>query len=244
MTTTSIDGFLIVDKPAGMTSRDAVNRIQRQLPRKTRIGHTGTLDPLATGVLVLCIGRATKLADTVQAMGKVYRTAIRLGATSTTDDADGEVRERDGGLEVTEQRILSLLPQFVGVVQQVPPAFSALKVQGRRAYDKARRGEEVVLNPRSVRIDRIDLLSYRWPDLVLEIACGKGTYIRSIARDLGQALGCGGYVRELRRFCVGPFEAERAVGVDADRAMVLSHLIPIATLDQGSSIPDHGIAPE
>lgn len=227
-----------------MTSRDAVNRIQRQLPPKTKIGHTGTLDPLATGVLVFCIGRATKLADTVQAMGKVYRTVIRLGATTTTDDADGKVQERDGGLEVSEQQILSLLPQFVGVIQQVPPVFSALKIQGRRAYDKARRGEEVVLNPRPVRIDRIELLSLTWPDLVLEIACGKGTYIRSIARDLGQVLGCGGYVRELRRLSVGPFKAEQGVGVDADRAIALRHLIPVAALDQASSIPDDGNAPE
>jgi tRNA pseudouridine55 synthase len=199
-----------------MTSRDAVNRVQRWFPRKTKIGHTGTLDPLATGVLVLCVGAATRLADYVQAMGKTYISRFRLGATSTTDDADGAITETPNATPPTREQINLALTSFIGTIEQTPPAFSALKVDGQRAHDLARKGEDVELRARPVRIDAIRVLAYEWPFLDVEIDCGKGTYIRSIARDLGAKLGVGGMVQTLRRTRIGPFTAEQGISLDAE----------------------------
>jgi tRNA pseudouridine55 synthase len=223
-----MNGLLVVDKPGGMTSRDVVNRVQRWFPRKTKIGHTGTLDPLATGVLVVCIGAATRLADYVQAMGKTYRSRFRLGATSTTDDADGTMTPTAAASPPTREQIDAALLPFVGCVEQVPPAFSALKVDGRRAHDLARRGDAVELAARPVRIDAIRVLGYNWPFLDVEVDCGKGTYIRSIARDLGANLGVGGMVETLRRTRVGPFAAEQGIGVDATPVEARAKLLPMA----------------
>jgi len=225
-----MNGFLVVDKPAGMTSRDVVNRAQFWFPRRTKIGHTGTLDPLATGVLVLCIGAATKLADRVQAMPKQYDARIRLGATSNTDDADGEVVESPTAPIPTLAMIESAIPAFVGTIQQLPPQFSALKVQGQRAYDLARRGADVPLQPRPVRVDSILLHGFNWPSLDLRIDCGKGTYIRSIARDLGAVLGVGGLVQTLRRTLVGPFAAERGIQLDAPAHEAKAALVSIDSI--------------
>jgi len=213
-----VNGLLVIDKPGGITSRDAVNRVQRWFPRGTKIGHTGTLDPLATGVLVVCVGAATRLADYVQAMGKSYASRFRFGATSTSDDADGDITETPNAHPVSREQIDEALACFVGAIEQLPPAVSALKVDGKRAYDLARKGEEVKLAPRPVRIEAIRVLGYEWPFLDVEVDCGKGTYIRSIARDLGVALGVGGMVQTLRRTRVGPFVAEQGVGVDAPPA--------------------------
>lgn len=215
-----MNGLLVIDKPSGMTSRDAVNRVQRWFPKKTKIGHTGTLDPLATGVLVVCVGAATRLADYVQAMGKSYESRFRLGATSTTDDADGEVTEAPGAVAPTRAQLDAALTRFTGSVEQMPPAFSALKVGGRRAHDLARQGKDVPLAPRAVRIDAVRVRAYEWPWLDVEVDCGKGTYIRSIARDLGAALGCGGLVQTLRRTRVGPFTTEHGMNLDADPTTV------------------------
>jgi tRNA pseudouridine55 synthase len=220
-----LNGFLVIDKPSGLTSRDAVNRVQRRLPRKTKIGHTGTLDPLATGVLVLCIGTACKLADRVQAMPKAYVARFRLGAVSTSDDADGTVTPTDAVM-VPEDRVRTELAKFVGVIDQVPPQVSAIKVEGTRAYASARRGQTVSLSARPVRVDAVRVLGYAWPVLDVEIDCGKGTYVRSIARDLGRALGCGGLVETLRRTRVGPFTAEQGIGPDADGETMRKRLIP------------------
>ena len=226
-------GLLVIDKPSGMTSRDAVNRVERWFPRKTKIGHTGTLDPLATGVLVVCVGAATRLADYVQAMGKSYASRFRLGATSTTDDADGAIAETPNATAPTREAIDAALAKFVGTIEQVPPAVSALKVDGRRAHDLVRKGHDVRLAARTVRIDAIRVTAYAWPYLDVEVDCGKGTYIRSIARDLGAALGCGGLVQTLRRTRVGPFTTEQGIGVDATpeagRAAVLP---PLTAFDQ------------
>ncbi|HJZ54556.1 MAG TPA: tRNA pseudouridine(55) synthase TruB, partial [Gemmataceae bacterium] len=187
-----MNGLLVIDKPGGMTSRDVVNRVQKWFPRKTKIGHTGTLDPLATGVLVVCVGAATRLADFVQGMGKTYASRFRLGTTSTTDDADGEVTANPAAVPPSCEQIDAAIPAFLGNIEQVPPAFSALKVAGERAHDLARQGKDVALAARTVRIGAIRVLGYEWPWLDVEIDCGKGTYIRSIARDLGTKLGCGG----------------------------------------------------
>lgn len=222
-----MDGILVIDKPGGMTSRGVVNRVQRWFPRRTKIGHTGTLDPLATGVLVVCIGAATRLADYVQAMPKSYASRFRLGATSSTDDADGDVAVNPAAVPVSEEKIAAAVAAFVGTIDQVPPAFSALKLQGRRAHVLARKGQDVRLEARPVRIDAVRMIAYEWPFLDVEIDCGKGTYIRSVARDLGAALGCGALVETLRRTRIGPFRAEDAITLEMDPAAVPSRLRPM-----------------
>lgn len=228
MQTSPFDGLLVVDKPRGITSRDAVDRAQRWFPRGTKLGHTGTLDPLATGVLVLCLGSATRLTEYVQHMAKTYRTTIHLGGVSDTDDADGAVTPRQIEIAPARQEIDACLEGFLGAIDQVPPAYSAAKVSGQRAYAIARAGEEVHLTARRVRIDGIDVLNYQYPLLELEVRCGKGTYIRSLARDIGEKLGCGGYVEVLRRTCVGPFRAEDGLHLDSEWEEARSKLLPPA----------------
>jgi tRNA pseudouridine55 synthase len=221
-------GLLVLDKPGGLTSRDAVDRALRWFPRGTRLGHTGTLDPLATGVLVLCAGNATRLTEYVQDMAKTYHTRLLLGARSDTDDADGAATPVAVDRPPFREEVGRRLEEFVGEIDQVPPAYSAARVTGRRAYDLARRGEEVTLRPRRVRVYGIDLLAYDYPHLDLEVRCGKGTYIRSLARDLGERLGCGALVETLRRTRVGPFEAAQAITLEADAATARARLLPVS----------------
>jgi tRNA pseudouridine55 synthase len=220
-------GLLVLDKPTGITSRDAVNRAQNWFPRGTRIGHTGTLDPLATGVLVLCMGNATRLTEYVQHMGKHYRATITLGATSDTDDADGVVTAIPNAPIPTREQIEQALAGFIGTIEQTPPAYSAAKVTGRRAYALARKGEDVKLTPRPVTIERIDIGEYFYPHLTIDVRCGKGTYIRSLARDLGQRLGCGGYITALRRLAVGTFTVADALSLDCSAMSARERLLPI-----------------
>jgi tRNA pseudouridine55 synthase len=221
------DGLIVLDKPGSITSRTAVDRAMRWFPRGTRMGHTGTLDPLATGVLVLCLGNATRLTEYVQAMYKTYRAQVCLGARSDTDDADGTVTPSPETVAPSQEAITQVLASFVGTIAQIPPAFSAAKVTGSRAYDLARRGAQVTLEPRSVNVYRIDMLSYTWPYLELEVNCGKGTYIRALARDLGEQLGCGGFIQSLRRTQVGPFRAEHAVTLESEPSRVRESLLPL-----------------
>jgi len=227
------NSLLVIDKPQGITSRDALDRAARWFPRKTRIGHAGTLDPLATGVLVLAIGQATRLIEYVQAMSKEYQTRIRLGATSDTDDGDGTITSNPTAASVAEPIVRATLDRFIGEIDQTPPAYSAARVEGQRAYARARRGDAVTLAPRRVRIDQIDLLSYAWPDLILSVHCGKGTYIRSIARDLGTALGVGGYVAELRRLRIGVFTLDQGVPLDSDSEVARQKLLPMTAAVSG-----------
>ena len=208
-------GLLVIDKPAGMTSRDVVNRAQGWFPRGTRIGHMGTLDPLATGVLVLGIGDGTKLTQAVQDMEKVYRACILLGAQSDTDDADGNITSVANAVPPSAEAVERELTHWIGDIEQVPPNYSAVKLGGRRAYDLSRRGRKFDLAGRTVRINHIQLLRYAYPDLDLEVRCGKGTYIRSLARDLGQRLGCGGLIQSLRRLRIGPFTVDQALTLEA-----------------------------
>ncbi len=222
-------GLLVIDKPAGLTSRDVVNRAQGWFPRRTPLGHTGTLDPLATGVLVLCVGVATRLAEYVQRMAKTYRAGILLGARSDTDDADGAIEQ----VTLTQPppdhaRVLACLQSLVGDIDQLPPAYSAARVAGQRAYDLARRGQAVALQPRQVKVYSIDLLAFDYPHAEIEVRCGKGTYIRSLAREIGERLSCGGLVRTLRRTAVGSFEASQAVSLDANAATAKSRLMPLS----------------
>jgi tRNA pseudouridine55 synthase len=222
----SASGILILDKPAGISSARAVDAVKRLLPRKTRIGHAGTLDPFATGVLLLLIGQATKRCESLMGQEKEYLATVKLGAFTATDDLEAPPQPVEGAADPGIAAIDALLSWFVGTILQTPPAFSAMKVAGRRAYDLARRGEQVKLEPRPVRIDEIERVSYEWPLLRLRIACGRGTYIRSIARDLGVALGTGAHLTELRRTRIGEYALDRAVTLDTLRADgVTAHLV-------------------
>jgi tRNA pseudouridine55 synthase len=203
-------GLLNLNKPAGVTSRAVVDRVVGLVPR-SKVGHAGTLDPLATGVLVIAVGPATRLIDFIQRMQKTYRTVIRLGARSDTLDANGRVTEVASPYRPQEAEVREVLAGQVGSIAQRPPEYSALKVRGERAYDLARAGKAVDLASRVVSIRRIDLLEYEWPRLELEIDCGGGTYIRAVARDVGEALGCGGIIEVLTRTRIGPFLLSQAL---------------------------------
>jgi tRNA pseudouridine55 synthase len=209
-------GLLNIYKPAGKTSRWVVDQVQR-LVRPAKAGHAGTLDPLATGVLIVAIGPATRLIEYIQQMPKHYRAEFRLGCISPTEDVDGEVSELDDPLVPSLAEIESALPEFRGTILQVPPAFSALKIAGRRAYALARAGEAVDLKPRVISIHQLNVLSYDYPKLELEIKCGSGTYVRSLGRDLAQRLGTGAVMAALERTAIGEFRVDTAIDV-----MVLS----------------------
>jgi tRNA pseudouridine55 synthase len=220
-------GLLAVDKPVGMTSREAVDRVKGWFPRKTRVGHTGTLDPLASGILVVCVGAAVRFAEFIQRMEKTYFAGIRLGVRSNTDDAEGKVIQVANPAVPDDSRVEECLRHFVGEIQQTPPAFSAAKVAGRRAYQLARHGQEVSLAPRRVQIKAITLLRFAFPRLDIEVRCGKGTYIRSLARDLGETLGCGAILEELRRTRVGVFDDGSAVKLSEPVDQARLHLLPV-----------------
>jgi tRNA pseudouridine55 synthase len=226
-------GVLNLNKPSGPTSRDVVNQVARSLGR-VRVGHAGTLDPLASGVLVVCVGSTTRLIDSIQRMPKTYRAVIRMGARSDTLDAQGRVEHVADPPIPSEAEVRQAVSTQVGEILQVPPEYSALKVQGRRAHELARAGREVDLAPRSVRVDRIGLVSYAWPLLELEIDCGGGTYIRSLARDLGEALGCGGFVEVLSRTRIGPFTLVDAV----DPSTLTRASLPGRLLSPLAAVPD------
>ena len=205
-----VGGILVVNKPRGLTSRAVVNRVASVMPG-TKVGHAGTLDPLASGVLIICAGPSTRLVEMVQQLPKSYRTRVLLGARSDTLDADGRIQPEANPRVPSRGAVDDAVRPLVGEVVQVPPEYSALKVRGRRAYDLARAGRPVDLAGRRVRIDRIAVLHYNWPHLELEIDCGSGTYIRAIARDLGESMGCGGLVETLTRIRIGPFTIDQAV---------------------------------
>jgi len=206
-------GILVVDKHLGPTSMDICRMVKRRLiaggaGKKVKVGHGGTLDPLATGILVVLIGKCTKLCDAVMADQKVYLTDVDLSAFSTTDDAEGERTEITPAVMPTIDDVRAACQRFVGQIQQTPPIYSAIKIDGQEAYKLARKGqtEGVVMAARTVRIDHIAVHSYTWPHAVLEVTCGKGVYIRSLARDLGVALGTGGTLASLRRTRIGSFD--------------------------------------
>jgi tRNA pseudouridine55 synthase len=208
----SLNGLLNLNKPVGPTSRDVVDLIARPLKRfKVKVGHAGTLDPLASGVLVVAVGSATRLIENVQRLPKTYRTVARLGARSDTLDADGEITETENSPVPSEAQVRAVMSTQVGTILQIPPQFSALRVAGKRAYDLARAGQTVELAARPIRVDRVALLSYLWPHLKLEIDCGSGTYIRSIVRDVGDALGTGALIEVLVRTRIGPFTLDDAL---------------------------------
>lgn len=202
-------GILNVNKPAGWTSRDVVNRVQR-LVRPAKVGHAGTLDPLATGVLVVCVGPATRLIDYVQRSPKHYVGAFRFGVTSPSDDTELDCTPLPDAPQPSAAEIERALPQFTGEIQQRPPAYSAIKVRGRKAYDLARRGEPVELPPRPVTIHSLRVVQYEYPNVVLEVVCGSGTYIRSLGRDLAESLGTAAVMTALERTAIGDFHVSRS----------------------------------
>jgi tRNA pseudouridine55 synthase len=219
-----VDGLVVVDKPSGMTSHDVVARVRR-LGRTRRVGHGGTLDPMATGVLVVGVGRATRLLTYVTGVEKGYAATIRLGQATVTDDAEGEVTSAVPADPLTDRMIAEGLARLTGEIDQVPSAVSAVKVAGRRAYQRVRAGEQVALAARRVIVSRLEPLAVRRdrPGLVdvdVELVCSSGTYVRAIARDLGAALGVGGHLTALRRTFVGGFSLAEAVTLEqlAERA--------------------------
>jgi len=219
-------GILNIDKPAGISSREAVNRVQR-LVRPAKVGHAGTLDPLATGVLVVCLGQATRLIQRVQQMPKRYVGNFLLGRRSPTEDTEGEIELLLDPPRPTSDEIIAATRQFVGAIAQRPPAHSALKVAGRRAYKRARAGEQLDLPARTVHIHQIELVRYEYPELTLDIQCGSGTYIRSLGRDLGEALGTAAVMCDLRRTAIGPFRVQDACNADSlSLEAIERHLIP------------------
>jgi len=260
-----IDGLLVVDKPAGVTSHDVVDRVRRVAGTK-KVGHAGTLDPMASGVLVLGVGRATRLLGHLVLTGKCYDATIRLGQTTTTDDADGATTSSTDASAVPDDAIARGAGALTGHLEQVPSSVSAVKVDGRRAYQRVRAGEQVVLPARSVEVTRLDVLAIRRPGEVVDvdvvIACSSGTYVRALARDLGAALGVGGHLTALRRTAVGPYGIElartleelaadfRVIGlgdaaaaafpsrrVGAEDAQAIAHGRPLPLTGNGSSGP-------
>ncbi len=214
-----IMGILVVDKPLHLTSMNVCSIVRARLkaggaPKRVKVGHGGTLDPLATGVLVVLIGKATKMCNQIMEGTKGYITTIDLSQTSTTDDLEGEKTPTIPKTIPTHSQIEHACAAWVGEVMQRPPPYSAIKVNGQRAYALARKGKEVTLDLRPVRIDSIKIISYDWPILNIHVVCGKGTYIRSLGRDIGAKLGAGGMLTALRRTQVGRFTLEHAIHLD------------------------------
>lgn len=223
-----MDGVLVVDKPAGPTSHDIVDRARRALGTR-RIGHTGTLDPFATGVLVLCVGQATRLARFLAAGEKAYRAGVRLGFATTTDDATGEPVGPARAVDVGPEALQSALSSLVGTFDQVPPAFSARQVAGRRLYELARRGEAVARAATPVTVHALAVVSRQRDSLDLEVVCSAGTYVRALARDLGERLGTGAHLASLRRTRSGAFDLAQAL--PADRLeQARAHVQPLSGL--------------
>lgn len=225
-----MQGILNLDKPPGLSSARVVTEVKHLLARGLKIGHAGTLDPFATGILLVLVGKATKLCESLMSSPKQYQATVKLGAVTVTDDLDSPELPYAGPDPhpgpISLENIAALLPVFTGVIQQRPPAYSALKISGRRACDLARQGKTIELAPRTVQVYKLEILHYAWPLLRLRIDCGRGTYIRAIARDLGESLGVGGHLTELRRTQVGRFAIADAVTLKTlHRDGVERHLI-------------------
>jgi tRNA pseudouridine55 synthase len=250
--TGDLAGLLLVDKPAGPTSHDVVSALRQTLGVR-RVGHTGTLDPFASGLLLLCVGWATRLAQYLTSLPKIYRGVIRLGVSTDTDDRTGSIIGTNSDWQTLDRhRVQAALEEQLGVIEQVPPAYSAKKVAGRRAYAVARQGGAPQLAARQVTIRRASIFDFAPPDVSIELECSSGTYVRAVARDLGASLGVGAHLAALRRLRVGPFRVEDAVGLspNSHREDVIERLLPpeaaVAHLERvdldGASVGDlvHG----
>jgi tRNA pseudouridine55 synthase len=237
-----LSGLLLVDKPAGPSSFEVVRRVKKALKAR-KAGHGGTLDPFATGLLLLCLGEATKLVPFLMPERKIYRAQVKLGEETDTQDLTGEVTARIEKLPEPQQ-IYEAASRFVGEIEQVPPMYSALRHHGERLYKLARRGETVEVKPRQVTIYELKVQEVALPQVTLEVTCSSGTYIRTLAADLGKALGCGGHLAALRRLAVGPFKVEEALGLEAVRELsreeLAARIIPLAESLPGFKALDAG----
>ena len=214
-----MDTVLYFDKPLGWTSFNLVNRVRGVLSRhigikKLKVGHAGTLDPLATGVMILCTGKNTKLIESFQYQTKEYVATIKLGATTPSFDLETEIDAEYPTEHITEDLVKETLAKFIGEIQQIPPTYSAIKINGKRAYEYARKGDDVELKPKTLVIDEIELLDYTMPEIVVRVVCSKGTYIRALARDIGEALQSGGHLTALRRTQIGDIRVENCLQYD------------------------------
>lgn len=228
-----LHGWLNLDKPQGITSTQAIGRVRRILNAQ-KLGHAGTLDPLATGILPIALGEATKTIQFAQDRDKVYSFTVQWGAATNTDDCEGEVIKTSDKRPAAAE-IEALLPRFIGDIEQVPPQFSAIKIDGERAYDLARDGQQVEIQPRQVTVYDLHMTAHHGDTSAFELHCGKGTYVRAIARDLGELSGCYGNVTALRRLAVGGFTAENSITLDIFEKMMLSSapdqvLLPVETV--------------
>ncbi|HTJ77522.1 MAG TPA: tRNA pseudouridine(55) synthase TruB [Rariglobus sp.] len=218
-----LDGVLLIDKPSAHTSHDVVARLRGVL-RMKRIGHAGTLDPMATGLLVILVGKATRISQYLMSVDKEYTGTIRLGSSTNTQDAEGEVLETRPVPEMSEADVRAALNGFLGDQYQMPPMFSAIKIAGKPLYKSARAGEEVVREPRFIRISQYDLTRWASPEIDFRVLCTKGTYVRTLAHDLGQRLGCGAHLSALRRISSGNLNVSRAVTIEQLQKMSFSEI--------------------
>jgi tRNA pseudouridine55 synthase len=220
---------LNINKPPGPTSRDVVTRV-KHLVNPYKAGHAGTLDPIASGVLLVCVGKATGLIEYAQALPKSYRSTFLLGHASETGDIEAEVTAVEGAVPPTMEQLTAVLPRFIGSISQRPPRHSAVKIAGRRAYELARAGVEFEPEAKTVEIHRLSVVRYEYPELILDVKCGSGTYIRSLGRDLAEALGTSAVMTALERTAIGPFTVESAIRLDDVSASWQNHLSPPAQL--------------
>ncbi|MEF3169186.1 MAG: tRNA pseudouridine(55) synthase TruB [Deltaproteobacteria bacterium] len=242
-----IHGILSIDKPSGMTSFHVVRLVKKAL-RAAKAGHAGTLDPMATGVLPICLGKATKLSASIMDGEKIYEGIIRLGITTDTFDAEGSVLAERPVPALSRERIAEVARSFEGPIKQVPPAFSAVKYKGKPLYSYARKGIFIEKGPRVVMVHSFEILDWNSPDIFFRIVCGKGTYVRSLAHELGERLECGGYLHSLRRLKSGPCTIERSVTIDAFLEAVdkgrLAEILAVPDAGLRPFVPDSGIYPQ
>lgn len=229
-----VNGFLIIDKPSGITSHTAVERVRRKL-KIQKVGHLGTLDPIATGVLVMAVGRATKLVKYFIDDDKEYLTTVKLGVVTDTQDLDGKILSETDNVSVTEESVREIMDQFTGEIEQIPPMVSAKKIGGERLYKLHRRGVEVVREPKKIRIDYIQIIEFNPPLIKFQLKCSKGTYVRTLCADIGEKLGTGGAMFALTRLKSGFFELADAIKLDQFKNMeieqILRHILsPTLTL--------------
>lgn len=208
-----MDGILIINKPTGPTSHDIVDRI-RKITRIRKVGHAGTLDPFAEGILIILVGNATKLQSKFMDMAKTYIGTLKLGETSSTYDVEGNIKNQMSNVKIDENLLQTTVKTFIGEIEQVPPIHSAIKVNGERAYKLAWQGIKPDLKPRKIKIYNIRIINYEYPRLEIEVDCSRGTYIRSLAHDIGQKLGCGAYLEKLTRIKIGKFNIENSIKID------------------------------
>ena len=208
-----MQGIMVVNKPGGMTSHDVINHVRRKFKMR-RVGHAGTLDPLATGVLIVLLGKSTRLFNQFVSFDKAYNATLMLGRTTTTADIQGQILQESAYDQVTLEQIDGVFKQFVGEIQQIPPMVSAIKVNGERLYKLARQGIEVERQPRNIRIDHLQLIQFSSPKVKFYLECSKGTYVRKLAEDIGQTLGCGACISQIERTKVGPFLLQDAVRLE------------------------------